>query len=69
LTPVLGAVMCVFLMLSLIAHDATRNFFLIYVVGGMFVYFGYGMRHARLGRGETALAADPAIMRPYHPDE
>jgi APA family basic amino acid/polyamine antiporter len=68
LTPVLGGVMCVFLMLSLIAHDVTRNFFLIYLFCGMLVYFGYGMRHSRLGRGEIALAAESAIDRPHYPD-
>jgi APA family basic amino acid/polyamine antiporter len=68
LTPVLGGLMCMFLMLSLVAHDATRNFFLIYVFGGMLVYFGYGMRHSRLGRGEPALAAETAVDRPHYPD-
>jgi APA family basic amino acid/polyamine antiporter len=34
LTPALGAIMCVFLLMSLIAHEETRNFFLIYLVGG-----------------------------------
>jgi hypothetical protein len=42
--------MCLFLMLSLIAHDATRNFFLLYLVGGVLLYFVYGIRHSKLGR-------------------
>jgi APA family basic amino acid/polyamine antiporter len=50
LVPILGAAMCLFLMLSLIAHDATRNFFLLYLVGGVLLYFVYGIRHSKLGR-------------------
>ena len=30
-TPILGAVMCLFLLMSLMAHEATRNFFLVYL--------------------------------------
>jgi APA family basic amino acid/polyamine antiporter len=48
--PFLGAAMCLFLVMSLIAHDATRNFFLIYLAGGVVVYFLYGIRHSKLAR-------------------
>jgi APA family basic amino acid/polyamine antiporter len=51
LTPVLGAAMCLFLLMSLMAHDATRNFFLVYLVGGILLYFVYGMWHSKLGKG------------------
>jgi APA family basic amino acid/polyamine antiporter len=57
--PILGAAMCVFLLLSLIAHDATRHFFLIYLGGGMLLYFAYGLRHSKLARGEVVLGAEP----------
>jgi APA family basic amino acid/polyamine antiporter len=52
-TPVLGAAMCLFLLMSLMAHDATRNFFLIYLAGGIVLYFAYGMWHSKLGKGEV----------------
>lgn len=48
--PILGAAMCLFLVMSLIAHEATRNFFLIYLIGGVVVYFLYGIRHSKLAR-------------------
>jgi basic amino acid/polyamine antiporter, APA family len=51
LTPVLGALMCFFLLMSLMAHQATRNFFVVYLVGGIVLYFAYGMWHSKLGKG------------------
>jgi len=51
LTPLLGAVMCFFLLMSLMAHEATRNFFLIYLFGGTLVYFAYGMWNSKLAKG------------------
>jgi APA family basic amino acid/polyamine antiporter len=51
-TPLLGALMCVFLLLSLMAHEATRNFFLIYLAGGFVLYFFYGMWNSKLAKGE-----------------
>jgi APA family basic amino acid/polyamine antiporter len=51
LTPLLGAVMCFFLLMSLMAHEATRNFFLIYLAGGTLLYFAYGLWNSKLGRG------------------
>jgi hypothetical protein len=43
--------MCLVLLLSLMATPATRHFFLIYLVGGIVVYFIYGIRMSALGRG------------------
>ena len=40
--------MCLFLLMSLMASVATRNFFLIYLAGGIAVYFLYGIRHSKL---------------------
>jgi hypothetical protein len=40
--------MCLFLLMSLMARTATRNFFLIYLAGGIAVYFLYGIRHSKL---------------------
>jgi basic amino acid/polyamine antiporter, APA family len=48
---VLGALMCVFLLMSLMAHVPTRNFFLIYLAGGFLVYFAYGMWNSKLAKG------------------
>ncbi len=47
----LGALMCVFLLMSLMAHVPTRNFFLIYLALGFGVYFLYGMWNSKLGTG------------------
>jgi basic amino acid/polyamine antiporter, APA family len=49
--PILGAVMCLILLMSLMSGAATRNFFLIYLVIGIAVYFVYGIRSSKLGRG------------------
>ena len=51
LTPLLGAVMCLFLLMSLMAHESTRTFFLRYLAGGIVLYFAYGMWHSKLGKG------------------
>lgn len=51
ITPLLGALMCFFLLMSLMAHAETRNFFLYYLAGGFVLYFFYGMWHSKLGRG------------------
>lgn len=49
--PILGAIMCVILLMSLMATPATRNFFLIYLAVGIVIYFLYGIRMSALGRG------------------
>ena len=51
LVPILGAVMCLILLMSLMSTPATRNFFLIYLVVGIVIYFVYGIRASKLGRG------------------
>ncbi|KAF0179128.1 MAG: amino acid permease [Hyphomonadaceae bacterium] len=50
---VLGALMCIFLLMSLMAHDKTRNFFLIYLAGGFVLYFVYGLQNSKLAKGLT----------------
>jgi APA family basic amino acid/polyamine antiporter len=50
-TPIAGAAMCFFLLMSLMAHEATRNFFIVYLVGGILLYFAYGMWNSKLGKG------------------
>jgi APA family basic amino acid/polyamine antiporter len=64
LVPLLGAAMCLFLLMSLMANSATRNFFLIYLVGGMVVYFIYGIRHSKLAHGEIVIGAEPTLDLP-----
>jgi APA family basic amino acid/polyamine antiporter len=49
--PILGAIMCVVLLMSLMSTPATRNFFLLYLLGGIVIYFVYGIRASKLGRG------------------
>jgi APA family basic amino acid/polyamine antiporter len=51
ITPILGTVMCLVLLMSLMAVAATRNFFLIYLGVGILVYFAYGMWNSKLGKG------------------
>jgi APA family basic amino acid/polyamine antiporter len=50
-TPLLGAGMCLFLLMSLMAHAETRNFFIVYLLGGIVLYFAYGMWNSKLGKG------------------
>jgi basic amino acid/polyamine antiporter, APA family len=59
LTPALGAIMCIFLLMSLIAHEATRNFFLIYLAGGFALYFVYGMWNSNLAKGVAYAGHEP----------
>jgi len=59
-TPILGALMCIFLLMSLMASAHTRRFFLIYLIGGIVVYFLYGIRHSKLGKGEIVIGAEPS---------
>jgi len=63
-TPLLGAVMCLFLLMALMANPETRRFFLIYLAGGLVVYFLYGYRHSRLGTGEIGMGAEPSLDLP-----
>lgn len=49
--PVLGAIMCLVLLMSLMAGHATRNFFLGYLAVGVVVYFLFGVWNSKLGRG------------------
>jgi APA family basic amino acid/polyamine antiporter len=51
LTPVLGAGMCLLLLMSLMATPTTRTFFLVYLAAGIVIYFIYGIRKSALGRG------------------
>lgn len=64
--PILGAGMCLFLLMSLMASEETRNFFLVYVLGGLALYFVYGIRHSKLGKGQVVLGHEPAPIDRHH---
>jgi APA family basic amino acid/polyamine antiporter len=53
--PILGALMCLFLVMSLMAKTDTRNFFLIYLALGLVVYGVYGFHNSKLGKGEVVV--------------
>jgi APA family basic amino acid/polyamine antiporter len=57
--PILGAIMCLVLLLSLMSTPATRNFFLGYLVVGIVIYFLYGIRASKLGRGILVTGHEP----------
>jgi APA family basic amino acid/polyamine antiporter len=57
--PILGAIMCVVLLMSLMSTPATRNFFLSYLAVGILVYFVYGIRASKLGRGIVVTGHEP----------
>ena len=59
ITPLLGALMCFFLLMSLMAHEATRNFFLVYLAGGFVLYFFYGMWNSKLAKGVAVPGHEP----------
>jgi APA family basic amino acid/polyamine antiporter len=54
--PILSAVVCVALMANLAIETWLR--FLVWLLAGLVVYFGYGARRARLARKEVDLPAD-----------
>ena len=67
LVPILGVLMCLLLLLSIIMGNAvTRNFFLIYLVAGIVIYFAYGMSHSRLGKGLTVEGHEAEPMELPH---
>ena len=68
LTPILGALMCLFLLMSLMAVPATRNFFLIYLAIGIVIYFAYGMRNSKLGKGIEVDGHEAEPMELPHPE-
>jgi APA family basic amino acid/polyamine antiporter len=65
LTPVLGALMCLFLLMSLMASESTRNFFLVYLVGGIALYFAYGMWNSKLGKGVVVRGHEELSETPH----
>ena len=67
--PIAGAVMCAVLLMSLMATKDTRNFFGIYLVIGIVLYFAYGMWNSNLGKGIKVGGHEAAPMElPHKPD-
>ena len=58
--------MCGLLLLTLMRTDHTRNFFLIYLAGGILVYFIYGMRSSKLGKGIVVTGHEAEPMELPH---
>lgn len=54
--PILAALVCVYLMLNLSIETWLR--FLIWMALGFLIYFTYGYRHSRVGRGDGVPAED-----------
>jgi APA family basic amino acid/polyamine antiporter len=70
IVPIFGILMCLFLLLSLMMVPKTRNFFIIYVVAGLAVYFLYGLWHSKLGKsGVDRFHAEIATMGAHPPAE
>ncbi len=67
--PIAGAVMCAILLMSLMATPATRNFFLIYLAGGIVIYFAYGMWNSNLGKGIVVTGHEAQPMELPHKDD
>jgi APA family basic amino acid/polyamine antiporter len=65
LTPALGALMCLFLLMSLMAHEDTRNFFVVYLVGGIVLYFAYGMWNSKVGKGVVVRGHEEISETPH----
>ena len=65
--PILGVLMCLLLLLSIVMGNAiTRNFFLIYLIAGIVIYFAYGMRNSNLGKGIQVVGAEAEPMELPH---
>jgi APA family basic amino acid/polyamine antiporter len=64
LVPILGALMCLVLLMSLMAGAATRNFFLVYLIVGIVLYFCYGLWHSKLAKGIVVHVHEPIPMEP-----
>ena len=67
--PILGAVMCAVLLMSLMAGAVTRNFFLGYLIVGVVLYFVFGVWNSKLGKGVTVTGHEAEPMELPHADD
>jgi hypothetical protein len=47
--------------------EKTRNFFVLYLLGGVVVYFIYGLWHSKLGKGQMPDGIAAAMEAPARP--
>ena len=66
--PVLGAVMCLFLLKSILNKPQTGPFFLAYVGIGFLLYFTYGLWNSKLSKGVTVLGHEASPLELPHRD-
>ena len=52
--------MCFVLFMSLMANENMRNFFGIYLLIGLVIYFAYGMWNSKLAKGIRVTGHEPA---------
>jgi APA family basic amino acid/polyamine antiporter len=64
--PILGAVMCLFLLKSILNKPQTGPFFLAYVGIGFLLYFVYGLWHSKLRKGVVVEGHEAAPMELPH---
>jgi APA family basic amino acid/polyamine antiporter len=67
--PILGALMCLTLLMSIMANEATRKFFLWYLAGGIVIYFLFGMWNSKLGKGIRVEGSEADPMELPHAGE
>jgi basic amino acid/polyamine antiporter, APA family len=67
--PILGVLMCLLLLLSIMANHDTRNFFLMYLAGGIVIYFAYGMWNSKLRKGIVVEGHEAEPMELPHAGE
>ncbi|HEY1414832.1 MAG TPA: amino acid permease [Caulobacteraceae bacterium] len=65
-TPILGALMCLVLFLSLWSHKATRDFFIVYLAVGIAFYFAFGIWNSKLRKGQVVTGHEAAPMELPH---
>ncbi|HEX3915747.1 MAG TPA: amino acid permease [Caulobacteraceae bacterium] len=68
IVPILGAIMCIVLLMSLMGVEKTRNFFIVYMLVGVAVYFLYGLWNSKLGKGGATPPDALAPMGAPHPE-
>jgi basic amino acid/polyamine antiporter, APA family len=57
---IVGASMCFILVMSLMSREATRTFFIPYLIIGVLFYFAYGMWNSKLAKGIVVTGHEPA---------
>jgi APA family basic amino acid/polyamine antiporter len=66
--PILGAIMCLFLLKSILNKPQTGPFFLAYVGVGFVLYFVYGLWNSKLSKGVVVNGPETHVMDYPHGD-